>query len=215
MSPLAFYRHKYRLHQSYSRYPRITMVSDILKSAGLFGIVAASTWFTFSVMMQQSHSGSHIEVSTQFAQNKTEVDELIGKVATHPISAAEIEIPATLSTRGNTGLNLVSNVSVIYESKWILQLPDDKFVIQLGSSANKALIEIEAKALPTGPVAIFPFKETPSARPVYGYSSGVYDSLDDALQAIDTMPKSLVANGPWVRPVSQLKTQIRRLSIGS
>jgi hypothetical protein len=224
VNPLSSYQHRYRLHQAYSKYPRLSLLGDITKTACLCGFVAAVAWFGFTVSTHDNNASiiaanvnkpvnNAIDAITPSGNNPA----VIASVENAPSAlSGDVEIPAVAST---TTAVLASNPSPlsteerqIYESDWIFLLAADKFVIQFGSSSDRALVYEEANAFPTGPIAVYPFKKTPSDKLVYGYSSGVYNSLQDAQRALSTMPKDLQERDPWIRPVGRLQKRIMQLS---
>lgn len=225
MNPLSSYRQRYRLHQAYSQYPRLNLAADICSTACLSTFVAASFWFGYSVMTHQPEAAN--QTASRPGSNELAVAVNSAPHSDSEFAVGDVEIPAVASVVTEDQLALASaSVSAnlhlaavdqreIHESDWILLLPTDKFVIQFGSSPDLDLIYAEAKAFPTGPVAIYPFKKTPTNRVVYGYSSGIYDSLEEAQRAIESFPKSIVTYGPWIRPVGALKQQIMNLSVES
>ena len=92
--------------------------------------------------------------------------------------------------------------------RWIKQQKPSDYLIQFASSPNKsAMLEFALSNLSDGSV-LYPYKRTPSNRPVYGLASGVYPSLDTAQQAITEMPAALQNQKPWIRPLGQLQSQI-------
>ena len=240
MSPLAYFRRRYRLHRSYSRHPRLSLASEILSTVGV-GIVAVGlSALGYSMLTKRNQVPVQSQLNpvvtqqevtqpvvTQQAVTQQEniTEETIQQESATVIGSTPVIVTATAKVPTAkiltdvaqqesipVALDPLRDADQVFGSEWILQLADDKFVIQFGTSPDRALIEQEARAFPDPPVAIYPFKRTPSSRLVYGYSSGVYDSLDEALRIVETLPQALVAYGPWIRPVAQLKEQIKRLS---
>jgi len=250
MSPLAYYRRKYRLHKAYSRNPRRAMASDILKSFSGIGLVVAISLTGYLLITRQNHQLDQNETRVVKQRAPITVANTTPVIANALVPVLAAETPETGTTVANlTAANVTANSTAanstaadstaansttgevlpvpksaykdpnsfnstnpIHGSEWVFQLPDDKFVIQFGTSPDRQLLLEEARAFPTGPIAIYPFKKTPSSQPVYGYSSGIYNSLDEALLALETMPKALVAYGPWIRPIDELKQQIKKTS---
>lgn len=107
-----------------------------------------------------------------------------------------------------------SSASVILEGsdavKWINQQQNSDYLIQFASSPDKeALLEFARLNIQTVAV-LYPYKRTPSNRPVYGLASGVHPSLDAAQQSITRLPQALQSQQPWIRPLGQLQTEITR-----
>lgn len=92
---------------------------------------------------------------------------------------------------------------------WVLKQDEDKYTIQYGSSPDKIRIRSDAASFPTTEaVVVFPFKKTPSNRTVYGFSTGLYSSVEDAQLAIENLPASARSFGPWIRPIEDLQKQV-------
>ena len=100
-------------------------------------------------------------------------------------------------------------VSRIVNQQWILEQSSDKFTIQFGTSPDSELLLEFVPLIATGsPVSIFPFKRTPSGRLVFGISTGLYSTLEEAATAVNTMPAAAQEFDPWIRPLGQLKRDI-------
>jgi septal ring-binding cell division protein DamX len=236
--------HRYRLHQAYSRHPRLAFAGDIARNLCFVGLMAAIPWFIYATVAQQNNSPrtsiasistpQNAPITTQAPEVKhTEIAlastvEAINTATTETelpiLQPVDIEVPAVAKpNQQDNQLADISNAKVltvatdpqhVYDAEWIMLLPEDKFTIQFGSSPDQRRLFEEARAFPSGQVAMFPFKKTPSNRLVYGYASGVYSSLDAAQRAIRKMPKSIVARGPWIRPIGSLKKQIAAVTEG-
>ncbi len=111
----------------------------------------------------------------------------------------------------------ISTPPDLVSEKWILDQNRSTFTIQFGSSPDIHLLEQFISIIDTGlPVAIYPYKKTPSGRNVYGLATGLYSDLDTALSAVESLSDSAKAFGPWVRPMTDLQNQVKRtLSITS
>ncbi len=106
------------------------------------------------------------------------------------------------------------SASVVLEGsdavKWINQQQNSDYLIQFASSPDReALLEFARLNIQTVAV-LYPYKRTPSNRPVYGLASGVHPSLDSAQQSITRLPQALQSQEPWIRPLGQLQTEITR-----
>lgn len=232
--------HRYRLHQAYSRHPRLAFAGDIAKNLGFFGLMATIPWFIYATTVQKNdpthtsvaavNAPQNLPVTTpvvttaQVASTDAVIAKPVKTIEATPLKPIDIEIPAVAKPGPKDNqLADISNAKVltvatdpqhVYGAEWIMMLPEDKFTIQFGSSPDQRRLFEEARAFPSGQVAMFPFKKTPSNRLVYGYASGVYSSLDAAQRAIRKMPQSVVARGPWIRPVGALKKQISAVTEG-
>lgn len=232
MNPISSFRHRYRLYQAYSQYPLISISCDLAKTGCLIGLISASSWFGFSVVTQQKHLQTRpnsLSVASHTKQadnldNATDITFSTVDRSKQQMLEGDVEIPAVATSEsGRLTTAIIKNIKPIamefksdhkhiYDENWVFILPADKFVIQFGSSLDRERLYADATAFPTGPVAIYPFKKTPSDRIVYGYSSGIYNNLDDAQRALQTFPKTVLANRPWIRPVDALKKQIMEVT---
>jgi septal ring-binding cell division protein DamX len=98
------------------------------------------------------------------------------------------------------------------DQKWILEQDPRRYTIQFGTSPNRDLLLEQALTLRGDQdPAVYPFKRTPSGRPVFGLSSGLYDSFDAAEQQLASLPESLKTFQPWIRPLNDLQRQIRAM----
>jgi septal ring-binding cell division protein DamX len=191
--------------------------------------MAAIPWFIYATVAQQNNSPRTSIASISTPQNAPITTQAPINTATTEtelpiLQPVDIEVPAVAKpNQQDNQLADISNAKVltvatdpqhVYDAEWIMLLPEDKFTIQFGSSPDQRRLFEEARAFPSGQVAMFPFKKTPSNRLVYGYASGVYSSLDAAQRAIRKMPKSIVARGPWIRPIGSLKKQIAAVTEG-
>lgn len=92
---------------------------------------------------------------------------------------------------------------------WVYQLGPSDYIIQLAATPDEpAILEFAREFLPSGSV-IYPFKRTPSGRPVFGIASvAVFNSFEDAQLAIARFPQSLRQSDPWIRPAAQIKRAV-------
>ena len=230
MNFLSSYRHKYYLHQAYSRHSNLAFATDLAKAATFTGLVAMVGWVSYSLAAHQPDSAfNNPSQPTQSAESGKPVanenepykqydtvmvaasastDTLAGVIAkTAPVKATKLPAVAVTETPSST------DQKIIYTSGWISRLPADKYIIQVASSTDRKLLLEDALAFPYGPIAVYPFSKSKSKQVIYGLSSGIYNSFDDARRAFNVLPPEVIANGPWIREVSTIKKQIQRLSI--
>ena len=231
MNLLSSYRHKYYLHQAYSRYPKVAFAADLAKAATFTGFVAMVGWISYSLSVHQSDSV--FENISQLARSVEVTNPLVNEDESfRPYAKVEIPAASTVTqgvvpvplANGNATKPTIASVTettsptdqkIIYTSGWISRLPADKYIIQVASSTDRELLLKDALAFPYGPVAIYPFNKSKRKTVIYGLSAGVYNSFDDARRAFDILPEEVVANGPWIRQISTLKKQIQKLSVDS
>lgn len=97
----------------------------------------------------------------------------------------------------------------IKDEKWILGMNSTSYVIQFGSSTDTTLFEEFIPVINNGdPISVYPYKLTPSGRPVYGIASGIYNSHKAAAAAVETYSAEARAYKPWIRKVATLINQI-------
>ena len=91
---------------------------------------------------------------------------------------------------------------------WIQQQVSSYYLIQFASSPDKdALLEFARDNLTT-PSVLYPYKRTPTNRPVYGVASGLHSSMESAQQSLSQLPPELQSYDPWIRPVDKLQRDI-------
>ena len=215
MNPFYIFRRRFRMHKSFSRNPRKSMLTDIAGTVFLIGFVAMSAWLSLSVITDNDPA---LQVSTATPSNALVQGNLApetngvtnGVVAKNTVANTSANGSQTVESADKPGYP--TNEDNIYESNWIFQLPDEKYVVQFGSSTNREQLYEDAKLFPVSPVAFYPFRVTQSERVIYGYAAGVYASLDEANLAIAALPPALVQREPWIRPVGELKKQIMAVS---
>lgn len=98
------------------------------------------------------------------------------------------------------------------DDKWLKTQASSQFVIQLASSSDYNALVRYVKELPVIPVAIYPYKISQQGAVVYGVSTGLYPSSEQALQGIAKLSKKAKINSPWVRNIGDVKAQILSLN---
>lgn len=200
---------RYRREHPYS-HPLLFLFVDMADSSLKFLITCGVIYGAYFAV-----SNSEPETNTLLANNsvtvETPVAETIQKSDTYElttiVSASSSEQSAVETHHQyNDSKTLLDNEVGI---RWIEGLPESHYVIQFATSVNKTeLIEFATNHLKKGAV-IYPFKLTSDQNAMYGLASGLYDSMQTALQAIDKMPEPVTQHRPWVRPVTTLKRAVR------
>ena len=104
----------------------------------------------------------------------------------------------------------------IVGTQWMLEQNPEHFIIQYGSSPDLKLLKQFAAEMGTeDPIAIYPFKTTPSGKPVFGIASSLHGDLDAGLNYVEQLPAAVREFGPWVRPLKNVQRQIRKTSFSS
>ena len=216
MNPLHLL-HQYRLFKANNRYsyPFLFFALGTLKSLLQFAAVAVAVWV---VIHFGFNAGSDKPVTSKVAQNTAlapdPADALddapaveIQAVAGNAKTGTDATIPMPVAVKPVP--TFVSDVDRLVGWEWVLQQDENKFTIQYGSSPDRTLLYESAASFPTiDTVVVFPFKKTPRNQPVYGFSTGLYSSLDEARLAIAELPDSARTFGPWIRSIARLQKQI-------
>ena len=97
----------------------------------------------------------------------------------------------------------------LVDKNWLLNQKSTEFTIQFGSSPDRNLLEEFIPLLETSePITIYPYKKTPTNRPVYGLATGLFPDIDTAIGHIETLSATAREFDPWVRPIGDLKQLI-------
>ena len=101
------------------------------------------------------------------------------------------------------------DVSTIVNHEWVLEQSSDKFTIQFRSSRDVEILREFAPSITSETtVSIFPFKKTNNGQMVFGIATGLYESLEEAAAAIETMAPAAQEFGPWIRPLDELQREV-------
>lgn len=140
------------------------------------------------------------EQSTTAAINQTKIENaILAKTSNAPLSFDEYESPEDFK----------DGTANLLDEQWVMQQDREHFTIQLGTSPDADLLKDFIPLINTdSAITLYPFKTTDSGRFVYGLSTGIYEDLETALQAVDELPKEAVEFGPWIRPIKELQKQI-------
>ena len=212
---------RYRNLRAYHghNYPALFFAVGAAKTLAQIGLVAGITWYGVSLATQPAAT-----VTTNQTTQKTVTSPATTEITETVESYLEIEVPAvaTLVPQAKsvnpivpfTASQSAESEKQIFTSDWMMKQNPTSFTIQFATSPDKELLYRSAKSFKSRyPVIVFPFKRTKSNRPVYGFSSGIYANLEDAKQGILELPESAFINGPWVRPVSKIQEQIKKMSL--
>ncbi len=195
----------FRAHHKYS-YPFLFMVIGTIKALGEIALVAGVLWITFP--MAHDFFNPKPEASTSTYTSEVQSTENLLAISSAPEGVIEIEIPAVAPPDPTTAAPALKRIR---EATWMFKQDADKFTIQFGSSVDKEKLRMSALELSDDSVIIlFPFKRNANDRTVYGFTSGIYDTVDQAALAIAGMPASIREFSPWIRPVDTLQKQIAR-----
>lgn len=169
---------------------------------GLVGYVLFKNWTT--------PEGPTPDVAAQQAPALVVADQ--NNFEPQPVEFTQWEAPLNSTTVPAVSTAPVESSRILADQQgveWISQLRPSEYIIQFASTPDEqAILEFTRQYLATGAV-IYPFKRTPSGRPIFGVATqSVYASLDAAKQAIEKMPAPLRESRPWIRPVNQLQQAV-------
>lgn len=218
LSDLSYRYKKLRAHLGYD-YPALFIAAGAAKTIAQVGLVAGIAWYGVSVATKPPET---LVADNQAVQTTLTSPAAIVSKTTD--STVQVEIPAVSAPVQQVHLSKTSGQSITHKierpenklltSEWLLRQDPTAFTIQFGTSPDKDLLYRSAKTFDSEfPVVVFPFKRTPTNRPVYGFASGTYASLEEAKQGILELPESAFTYGPWVRPIGKLQKQIRKMSL--
>jgi len=202
--------HKYRKFHAHNRYsyPTLFMAIGCGKALLQIGVVFAVVWYAVSVMSNRLHGSDNALVKK--ISGVVGSSRFIGLVD----SKQQSEIPATAASQA-TSLTLKSRMTShpakagVYNADWLLKQDVGAYVVQLASSTVKPDLYQKAFELSkTHPAVVYPFKKTRSNRLMYGYAIGIYDSVGEAKADVNQLSRSAVAQGVWIRPVSEIQKEI-------
>lgn len=194
-------------------YPFLFFVLGFFNVTLQLGIVAVASWFLYST------AADFIKFYGDDQPVKAQSSVALNNTSHH--KANFFEVAANSSNRSTENLSnqtvlseipkqLVTSATV-KDWRWVFQQKDGKFTIQYRSSTDKELLYEDARQLPANSSAgVFPFKRTSRKQLMYGYASGIYDTLESAEQAIQSLPSKAREHGPWIRPITQLQEQVAR-----
>ena len=132
----------------------------------------------------------------------------------------EIALAANIDNKPNDNKTIVQtesvqqqdeaiDVSTIVNHEWVLEQSSDKFTIQFRSSRDVEILREFAPVITSETtVSIFPFKKTNNGQMVFGIATGLYESLEEAAAAIETMAPAAQEFGPWIRPLDELQREV-------
>ena len=100
----------------------------------------------------------------------------------------------------------------LHNEEWLLQQPDNHFIVQIAASSEPKLLEEFIRTKPVkGPIAIYPFKLNKEGKLMYGLSSGLYIAREDAVSDLAQLSEISQHNGVWVRKVAAIRRQFAAL----
>ena len=121
---------------------------------------------------------------------------------------ATLPVESDLSTTTDT-VTPPEDDDTIKRETWVMQQAEQKFAIQVGSSADLKFLQRFARQLPTdSPRFIYHYKYTGRQQPEYGLAIGLFDNRNSADKAADNLPEKHRRYGPWVRRVGDIKRSV-------
>ena len=183
----------FRLENQYDARMTIFLLDAGIGFSKMAGVLAFLTlvWFSATSFNNESSASAVADSSIQVI----DASDSANSVANARPSAPKITIVGT---------------------QWMLEQNPEHFIIQYGSSSDLKLLKQFAAEMGTeDPIAIYPFKTTPSGKPVFGIASSLHGDLDAGLNYVEQLPAAVREFGPWVRPLKNVQRQIRKTSFSS
>ncbi len=135
-------------------------------------------------------------------------DEVISTSSDQKVATPDLNPAATNITK-TTAFTLDNVLRDQDAIAWLTKLKASDFIIQFAATPDEqAIFEFTSDSM-NGEAVVYPFKRTPSGRPVYGAAStDIYDSLESAQNALAGLPETLKDINPWIRPASQVQSAV-------
>ena len=142
------------------------------------------------------------EINAQAIENRAAENRAAENRAAETLAAAEPVSNGVVVTEPNRAIE---------NERWVLFQSPAKFTVQLATSRERGyIIDLAQTMQVADPVAIYPFLTSNSNNPVFGLLSGLYDTRDEAIAAVEGMSEATKKFGVWIRPVSDLQEDIKR-----
>lgn len=207
---------RYKKEYPYS-YPALFFFLELADSLVKYSLVAALLFGSYIALNRYTQSTS---LASQ--QTTAETNETISVVAaTRSDNKSVQERPTKLvhaePPTNSTKLTVIETATKkplpqILEGNqaigWIQQQVSSYYLIQFASSPDKAALLEFARENLQAPSILYPYKRTPSNRPVYGVASGLFSSMESARQSLSQLPQELQSYEPWIRPIDKLQRDI-------
>lgn len=199
---------QYRRENPYNN-PVLFWFLDCIDATLKFAIVGGAMVAVYLSMTGESGILSNAISASDQVQKTTPVSLADSALQTTVIAASANLKPAVTEATSQkvSARTLLDNKHAV---QWIKSLPESHYVIQYAASTDKGTLIAFANAHLQKGAVIYPFKITTGNNAMYGVASGLYDSLHAALLAIDKLPVSLQQHSPWVRPVSELQSDVSK-----
>ena len=157
-----------------------------------------------------SNGATHIESEQARQQQASKAESLI-KVKKQPTDHLEDkldnakQLPGTPNPGPDTPIQMRG-------AEWLLQLPGQHYVAQIAAATDQlVLLDYAADNHFSEPLAVYPFKINKNGTLVYGLSTGLFITLEDARTELPVLNKLSEQHGVWVRKVAEIKEQITTL----
>lgn len=207
-------RRDYREFKMYNQftYPALFFFIGLIKPLLIFGIAIAAAL----ILLPHVTQGIQVSKSTEVIDSSAAPQRLAEPVLPSVPSVVAMVTP-NVGNRYEKPVDetvvveqIVTRTPRVVGADWILSRKPGEFTVQFASSPDKPLmVEFASFFDSNAEIAIYPFKRTPTNRPVYGLASGVYPSFESAQLAIEKLPASIREYDPWIRPLKTLQTQVR------
>ncbi len=151
-------------------------------------------------------------------KNKTaETESAEEKPAQPPVSAkkAETNTEPAITTQApkkpDSDNNTKDEKGLLQSPNWVLMQNPEQFTVQMIASSNREEVErfLNVHQLP-GPNSIFSFKRADETW--YALVHGLYTDIEDAQQAIRSLPEKVRTNHPWIRQIKRIHQSLKAKS---
>jgi septal ring-binding cell division protein DamX len=205
-----------------ARSPHSTVVNTVDSAANntVESAVADNSVENSTINTDKNAATNLLEFSAH-ASDEVSGGETIIASAVEDLTPTEAVPQSSVATKSTNSRNLAASTSDSEQSPapvetpailqgdaavdWLKSLNSSEFVVQFASTPDwNAISQFAGQHLPDDAV-IYAYKRTPSGRPIYGVASKkVFDSLDSAKTALETLASPTLKEDPWIRPVTQL-----------
>lgn len=181
------------------------------KSVGTSATIESVAVDTSSIQLPETVGSAALPEDDTDASAQAVIEAPIGQpVAIEPLAADIAQDPVS-GEPVSDGVPIAAPNRAIENERWVLFQSPTKFTVQLATSRERGyIIDLAQTMQVTDPVAIYPFLTSNSNNPVFGLLSGLYDTRDEAIAAVENMSAATKKFGVWIRPVSDLQEDIKR-----
>jgi len=131
-------------------------------------------------------------------------------VEAEPVQPEETagESQESTDTTGTAAIDATKAPGFLESPNWILVQNPDQFTVQMSASTDRPSVENFLKRNPLNPPnSIFSFDR--NGVTWYALVHGLFASIDEARQAVESMPPDALTNQPWIRSVGRVQSVLK------